>query len=417
VKFLFVHQNFPGQYRHVAKALAADGQHQVVALGEAANLRRLEAVHPAIRRIGYSLAGLPVTTRNPWLKNVEAAVMRGQVVANVARELKGQGFVPDVIAGHPGWGETLFLRDVFPTARIISYCEFYYQGVGADVGFDPEFPGQSEDAPRLRARNLTHLSAIESADVGVSPSQWQRALYPALMQPKIQVVHEGIDTAQVRPDPGAEVDLGSRKLKAGDPVVTYVARNLEPYRGFHVFMRALPAILAGNPQAQVVVIGGDEVSYGSKRRDGQTFRQALTQEIGPRADWGRVHFLGRVPYAEYLKVLQVSAVHVYLTYPFVLSWSLFEALSAGCLVVASATAPVREVLRDGENALLLDFFAVEGLAARVSQALARRSARDPLRMAARQTVVEGFDLETRCLPAGLTLLLDPFTRPRSSGTA
>lgn len=197
VRVLFVHQNFPAQYRHVAKVLAAAGQHQVVALGEAANLRRLEAVHPAIQRIGYSLAGQQLTTKNPWLKNVEAAVVRGQVVANVARELKAKGFVPDVIAGHPGWGETLFLRDVFPTAGIISYCEFYYQGVGADVGFDPEFPGQAEDAPLLRTRNLTHLSAIESADVGVSPSQWQRSLYPALMQSKIQVVHEGIDSTQV----------------------------------------------------------------------------------------------------------------------------------------------------------------------------------------------------------------------------
>lgn len=213
------------------------------------------------------------------------------------------------------------------------------------------------------------------------------------------------------------VNLGSLKLKAGDPVVTYVARNLEPYWGFHIFMRALPAILAGNPQAQVLVIGGDEVSYGSKRRDGQTFRQALTQEIGSRADWGRVHFLGRVPYAQYLKVLQVSAVHVYLTYPFVLSWSLLEALSAGCLVVASDTAPVREVLRDGENALLLDFFDVDGLAARITEALARRSAQDPLRVAARQTVVAGFDLETRCLPAALTLLLDPITRPAGVVTA
>jgi len=407
VRFVFVHQNFPGQYRHVAKALVADGEHQVVAIGEAENLRRLDAVHPAIQRIGYNLAGHQVTTKNPWLQNAEAAVVRGQVVAGIARELKAKGFVPDVIAGHPGWGETLFLRDVFPTARMLSYCEFYYQGAGADVGFDPEFPGQADDAPRLRARNLTHLSAIESADVGVSPSQWQRSLYPSVMQPKIQVVHEGIDTAQVRPDPGAEVGLGALKLRAGDPVVTYVARNLEPYRGFHIFMRALPAILAGNPQAQVVVIGGDAVSYGSKRRDGQTFRQALTQEIGSRADWERVHFLGRVPYAQYLKVLQVSAVHVYLTYPFVLSWSLLEALSAGCLVVASDTAPVREVLREGKNALLLDFFDVEGLAARVTEALARRSAQDPLRAAARQTVVDGFDLGTRCLPAQIALLLEP----------
>jgi glycosyltransferase involved in cell wall biosynthesis len=405
MQILFVHQNFPGQYRHVAKALAADPQHRVLAIGETQNLQRQGVLHQAIQRIGYTLTGQRVTTEHPWLKDVEAAVLRGQIVARIAAELRSKGFVPDVIAGHPGWGETLFLRDVYPRARILSYCELYYRGQGADVGFDPEYPAHPDDALRLRARNMTHLSAIESADLGISPSQWQRSLYPPSMQPKIRVLHEGIDTATVRPDPDAAIELGGLHLRAGDPVVTYVARNLEPYRGFHRLMRALPGILAANPQAQVVVIGGDEVSYGRKRGDGQTFRQALTAEIGARADWSRVRFLGRVPYSTYLRVLQVSAVHVYLTYPFVLSWSLLEAMSAGALVVASDTAPVREVVRDGYNGLLTDFFDTDRLTDRVTEALARRTAPDPLRAAARQTVVEGFDLVGHCLPESLALLL------------
>jgi glycosyltransferase involved in cell wall biosynthesis len=405
MRFLFVHQNFPGQYRHVARVLADDPAHRVVAIGQAQNIQRQGVLHPAIHAVGYTLEGRRVTTENPWLKDVEAAVIRGQVVARIAQELRGKGFVPDVIAGHPGWGETLFLRDLYPAARILSYCEFYYRGVGADVGFDPELPGRPDDVPRLRARNMTHLSAIESADLGVSPTEWQRSLYPASMQPKIRVLHEGVDTASVRPDPDAAVEIGDLRLRSGDPVVTYVARNLEPYRGFHTFMRALPAILAANPRARVLVIGGDEVSYGKQRADGRTYRQALTAELGEGVDWARAHFLGRVPYATFLRVLQVSAVHVYLTYPFVLSWSLLESMAAGCLVVASDTAPVREVLRDGENGLLTDFFDAARLAERVTHCLTRQAALAPLRAAARRTVVEGFDLRTRCLPAALALLL------------
>ncbi len=404
MRILFIHQNFPGQYRHLARVLAATSGNQVLAVGEAANLQRLDGVHPAIQRIGYHLKGRRVTTGNPWLKDLEAAVVRGQIVSQIALELRARGFVPDRIIGHPGWGETLFLRDVYPRARILSYCEFYYQGEGADVGFDPEFPARLDDLPRLRTRNMTHLSAIESADQGISPTHWQRSLYPLEMQPKIQVLHEGIDTTTVQPDPTAVVTIGTLHLRPGDPVVTYVARNLEPYRGFHSLMRALPGILAADPRTQVVIIGGDDVSYGRKRSDGQTFRAALTAEVGARADWSRVHFLGRVPYPIFLRVLQVSAVHVYLTYPFVLSWSLLEAMSAGCLVVASNTAPVRELIRNEENGLLTDFFDTDGLAQRVIQALARRGAPDPLRATARQDVIDGFDLNTRCLPAAVALV-------------
>ncbi|WP_295578420.1 glycosyltransferase family 4 protein [uncultured Lamprocystis sp.] len=404
MQILFVHQNFPGQYRHVAKVLAADPGHRILAIGEAQNLTRQGILHPAIQRIGYTLEGQRVTTQHPWLKDLEAAVIRGHIVSRIALELRTKGFTPDLIAGHPGWGETLFLRDVYPRARILSYCEFFYRGEGADVGFDPEYPARPDDLPRLRARNMTHLTAIESADVGISPTQWQRSLYPPSMRPKIRVLHEGIDTTQVRPDPDAVIEIGGLRLRPGDPVVTYVARNLEPYRGFHCFMRALPGILTATPRAQVVVIGGDEVSYGKKRGDGQTFRQALTAEIGGRAEWGRVHFLGQVPYATYLRVLQVSAAHVYLTYPFVLSWSLLESMAAGCLVVASDTAPVREVVRDGENGLLTDFFDTGRLAERVTECLANQTALAPLRERARQTVVEGYDLNAHCLPTTLALL-------------
>jgi glycosyltransferase involved in cell wall biosynthesis len=404
MRVLFVHQNFPGQFRHLAAALAADPAHQIVAIGETTNLQRQGPCHPAIRRIGYSLEGQRVSTTNPWLKDVEAAVIRGQVVSKIARQLAANGFRPDLIVGHPGWGETLFLRDVYPVARLVSYCEFSYRAEGADVGFDPEFPARDDDIGRIRARNFSHLSAIEAADLGLSPTLWQRSLYPAILQPRIEVLHEGVNTDRVKPDPLARLRIGELELAPGDPVVTYVSRNLEPYRGFHRFMRALPAIQAGHPDARIVVVGGDEVSYGRARADGQTYRQALCAELDGRVDWSRVHFLGRVPYATYLQVLQVSAVHVYLTYPFVLSWSLLEAMAAGCLVVASAVAPVQEVVEHGANGWLVDFFNTEQLVSQVLGALHAPAEAESLRHQARATVVERFDLQRHCLPRGLELL-------------
>ncbi|MCP9834023.1 MULTISPECIES: glycosyltransferase family 4 protein [unclassified Cyanobium] len=405
MRVLFVHQNFPGQFRHLAAALANDPTHQVVAIGEAPNLKRQGVCHPRIHRLGYGLDGQRVSTTNPWLKDVEAAVIRGQVVSKIARQLAGRGFKPDLIVGHPGWGETLFLRDVFTQSHLITYCEFFYRADGADVGFDPEYPAKADDIGRLRARNFSHLSAIEAADQGLSPTLWQRSLYPSILQPRIQVLHEGIDTDRLKPDPQAQLRIGPLELKPGDPVVTYVARNLEPYRGFHCFMRALPAIQAGHPDVRVIVVGGDEVSYGRTRSDGQTYRQALTAELDGRVDWSRVHFLGRVPYATYQRVLQVSAVHAYLTYPFVLSWSLLEAMATGCLIVASKTTPVLEVIEDGVNGWLIDFFDTEQLAKQILLALSTPEQTLAMRQQARATVQARFDLHRHCLPRGLELLL------------
>jgi glycosyltransferase involved in cell wall biosynthesis len=193
-------------------------------------------------------------------------------------------------------------------------------------------------------------------------------------------------------------------LSAGDEVVTYVARNLEPYRGFHVFMRALPGLLRARPRARVLIVGGDQVSYGSKPADGETWRARMLAEVGGQIDAGRVHFLGRLPYESYLRLLQVSAVHAYLTYPFVLSWSMLEAMAAGCMVVGSRTAPVEEVIKHGENGWLVDFFDHRQLAEALAGALEERSRLDGIRQAARRTVVERFDLTTVCLPRQLEIL-------------
>lgn len=359
MQVLFIHQNFPGQFRHIAAHLAKQSDVQVLAIG-----REQAPGLPGIRLLRYKPHRAASTHTHPYARSFEDGVLHGQQVLRMLLDLKAKGYRPDVIVAHPGWGETLYAKDAFPHAKLIHFCEYYYQTQGADAGFDPEFPLDINGAASIRSRNALHLLNLENCDQAITPTHWQHSLHPKAYQDKIQVIHEGIDTANLGPDPEATLQLPNGKvLKAGEPIITYVARNLEPYRGFHSFMRALPKILKEHPTCQVVIVGGDGVSYGSKPKDAPNWRNKLLAESP--VDPERVHFLGKVPYATYKKVLQVSAVHVYLTYPFVLSWSLLEAMASGCLIIGSDTAPVREVIRDGENGLLVDFFQPQQIAERV----------------------------------------------------
>lgn len=401
MKVLFVHQNFPGQYLHLARHLGAHAEHQVVFITQ-----RKDSELPGVRKIVYK----PRRTISPqvhhYLRDSEAAVLNAQEVARIALDLRKAGFIPDVMLGHNGWGEIWYLKDIFPEAPLIGYFEFFYRMQGADVGFDPADPITPDTAPRLRTKNLGNLLALDTADLGQCPTEWQKSGYPRRYHPILNVIHEGIDTTAVRPDAAARVmisDVGVQ-INAGDEIVTYVARNLEPYRGFPSFMRSLPRILTARPNARVLIVGGDEVSYGARLPQGQTFRQKLLAELAGDIDVSRVHFLGRLPYAGFIKVLQVSRVHVYLTYPFVLSWSMLEAMSAGCIIVGSRTPPVEEVIHHGGNGLLVDFFSPEQIADRVIDALEDRTAFASLRQNARQTVLDRYDLRSICLPAQLRLL-------------
>jgi glycosyltransferase involved in cell wall biosynthesis len=406
MRFLFIHQNFPGQFRHVAGALAARG-HEVVALGVNKPPEPVAGVRHVLYREAARRAGRSAHPLAGALSELAEKATRGEAAARAMLALQAGGFEPDVVVAHSGWGEAFFVKDVFPRARQVVYAEYFYGGEGGDSGFDPEFSRPSLDASeRVRLRNTHLLHALSACDVALAPTQFQKSRHPAWSHERIRVVHEGIDTQRFRPDPKASVQLKAAgvALRPGDEVVTFAVRHLEPYRGYHIFMRALPLLQQRRPQARVVLVGGDGSSYSAQPPAGRTWKDIFLAEVAARLDMSRVHFVGRVPHPVLTQLMQVSAVHVYLTYPFVLSWSLLEAMSVGCLVVASDTEPVREVIEDGRNGLLTGFFDVEALAHRIADTLARRDELRPLRAAARQTIASRYDLATHCLPQQLALL-------------
>ncbi|MGZ8969767.1 MAG: glycosyltransferase, partial [Telluria sp.] len=263
--------------------------------------------------------------------------------------------VPDVIVAHPGWGEALFMKDVFPQAKLVIYCEYYYALEGQDVGFDPEIPPLNfEQRCHLRLKNTTNLLSMEIADAAISPTEWQKSTYPKWAQEKITVIHDGIDLDKLKFNPKARIKLAAKAgrpeltFKPGDEVLTYVARNLEPVRGFQVFMRTLPEVLRERPDAHAIVVGGEEVGYGHAAPNGVSWKEHMLAEVGDQLDMDRVHFVGKVPRQTYLDLLSVSRVHAYWTTPFVLSWSFLEAVTSGLTVVASRTPPVVEFTDDFE---------------------------------------------------------------------
>lgn len=406
MNILFIHQNFPGQFKFLAPALAQQG-HTVVAM-------TMQKIDPQAQRDGWQgvrlvpYAASRGTTPNvhPWVSDFETKTIRGEACFRAALQLQAQGFMPDIVVAHPGWGESLFLKEVWPAAKLGIYCEFFYHPHGADVGFDPEFPVPDVGDPcRLRLKNVNNLLHFGIADAGISPTHWQASTFPEPFRSRITVVHDGIDTQALVPNPQISLTLNSNlTLTRQDEVITFVNRNLEPYRGYHSFMRALPEILQRRPNARILIVGGDGVSYGSApdvAQYGSTrWKDVFATEVRPRisdADWGRVHFLGHIAYRHFIALLQLSTVHVYLTYPFVLSWSLLEAMSVGCAIVASDTQPVHEAIAHDETGRLVNFFDIPALADSVCTLLDDPTARQRLGKNARAFAQTHYDLQTVCL--------------------
>ena len=402
MNILFIHQNFPGQFKHLAPALVKAG-HTVTAL----ILAKTEAKQwNGVRLVSYSLGRGNAKEAHPWTVDFESKVIRGEACLKAALALKDQGYTPEVIVAHPGWGESLFLKEVWPEAKLKLYCEFFYHARGADVGFDAEFSANAPaDAGRVTLKNANMLLQFQHADAGLSPTHWQASTFPPHIRDKITVVHDGIDTELLRPNPSVSFPLDSGKsLTRDDEVITFVNRALEPYRGFHVFMRSLPKLLAARPSAQVLIVGKEGVSYGAQPPNGKSWKTIFSEEVLPQLtpqQRERIHFLGTIDYPRFINLLQVSRAHVYLTYPFVLSWSLLEAMSVGCSIVASDTQPLHEAIKHNETGLLVDFFDHDALADSVTRLLDDEDTRVRLGKSAREFAIENYDLKSVCLPKQL----------------
>jgi glycosyltransferase involved in cell wall biosynthesis len=407
MNILFIHQNFPGQFKFLAPALAKLG-HRVVAM----TMQKLEnKVWQGVELVQYSATRGSTPGIHPWVSDFETKTIRGEACFHAALMMKKQGFQPDVIVANHGWGESLFLKEVWPKSKLAIYCEFFYSVTGADVNFDPEFTNFDQtEAIRLKHKNLNNLLHFEIADAGISPTKWQASTFPASFREKISIIHDGIDTEKVKPNTEINFNINSSNgrqlnLNRSSEVITFVNRNLEPYRGYHIFMRCLPFLLKERPNAEILIVGGDDVSYGarpSKEKYGYSnwkdiFINENLNKIS-KEDWLRVHFLGTLPYHYFIPLLQISTVHVYLTYPFVLSWSLIEAMSAGCAIVASNTDPVKEVIKNHSNGLLTDFFDSKLLSENISNLAEDSMQRKEFSIAARNLAIEKYDLKKICLP-------------------
>lgn len=399
MKILFLHPNFPAQFRHLATVLGQDAQNQVVY-----GTSRREGQIPGVTKVLYEKSRTARVETHHYVRPLENAVLEGQAVYRLALKLKEQGFYPDIVYGHSGWGPTLFMKDVFPKSKLLCYFEWFYHAHGSDADFDPSDPLNADDEARIRIKNAPILLDLATCDRGLSPTNWQRQQFPLEFQPKIKVHHDGIDINYFKPLKEAKLVLPRINLDLSQipEIVTYVARGMEPYRGFPQLIESISILQKKRPQCHFIIVGKNRVAYGKTLPDNQTYKDVMLEKFP--LDLERVHFTDLLPYDEYLQVLQASSVHIYLTRPFVLSWSMLEALATGCLIVASDTSPVKEIIEDGVNGLLVDFFNPEQIAARVIEALENRDRMEKLRLQARKTIIERYDLN-QLLPQHLDWMM------------
>jgi glycosyltransferase involved in cell wall biosynthesis len=395
---LFVHNHFPAQFRDLAETLLARGVRcAAISTREAPGIE-------AIRTARYALPRGTTPGIYPYAIRPEADLIRANAALGGARALKAEGFEPKVIVGHSGWGETVLLDEAFPEARQVLFAEFFYHGRGFDIGFDTEFIAPTDQAVLLgKTKNAVMALAYTDADAIVAPTEFQASTLPPVFRERCRVIHEGVDVDAIRPGPAADFPLADGRVVApGTPVITHVNNKLEPLRGLHIFLRALPRLLEAVPEAQVLIFGESQAQgYGGAPPDGRSWKEVCLD--GLDLDVARVHFLGRTAHERMLAALRLSAAHVYYSYPFVLSWSLVEAMASGCYVIGSDTAPLRDAIIDGENGRLLPFFDVAALSEALVEACRDPGAYAPLRRAARQTAVASFS-RTKGREAWLALL-------------
>ena len=383
MRILFLHNNFPGQYRRLMGALKDEPGFELIAATLASNKQTVP-----IRRIDYSPHREPTQTIHPAALNLERASIMAQASFKALSPLKAQGWTPDIICAHSGWGPSMFLGEMWPEAKFLPYFEWYYHGEGSDADFLDQDRRDEDARVRTRSKNAPILFDLAQMDWGVCPTAWQRSQFPPIFRDHISVAHDGVDTDYLAPNEAATITLDGVTLGRKDEVVTYVARGMEPYRGFPVFMEAVSVLQKRRPNLHVVVVGDDRVAYGAARKDGKTYKEAALEAFD--LDLSRLHFTGLVPFQTFRTIAQISRAHIYLTVPFVLSWSMLEVMACGAPIVASDTPPVLEVIRDGENGLLTDFFQADMLAGRVEEVLDEKVDVSAIRRAARRTILERY---------------------------
>lgn len=386
MNILFLHRNFPAQFRHIAAELAKNPSNKVVFI---TNNDKLQL--KGINKVVYKLKREVPKNCHRYLKFYEESIIHAQATAEAALALKEKGFKPDIIYGHT-WGQTIFMKDVFPDVPLLCYFEWFYNPEGADVGFDGKKLNIDELA-KLRCKNSHLLVDLYTCDAGICPTNWQKSQFPKKFHDDIKVLHDGVDTDFCVPNKKAKFLIKDKNLKltAKDEVITYATRGMEAYRGFPEFMRAAAILLKKRPNLQVVIGGEDRVCYGPQIMN-TTYKEMMLKEL-PDLDMNRVHFVGGLPFNEYVNLLQISSAHIYLTYPFVLSWSLLDAMSCGCCIVASETKPVLEVMQDNHNGLLIDFYNVDALVEKVEYALENKDKMQEIRHNARKTIVDNYALK------------------------
>ena len=366
MRVLFLHNNFPSQFGPLARFLKDRGHDVAFGTqwkGEPPKWLRMIRFEPH-RKVGEK--------QHPYLGFTEEAVLNGQAFARAAWKLKKEGYAPDVVVAHAGMGPGMYVRDVWPRAKYVGYFEWYYGAPGSDMGFLQ--PATADDLHTVRTSNGPILLDWAACDWGIVPTRFQAAQFPVALRGKLTVQHDGVDADYFAPRPGHRLKLPDLDLSHAEELVTYVTRGMEPYRGFPQAMAAFAAVQKRRPRAHVVIVGADRVAYGRKLPAGDTYKKKALRELD--FDPARLHFTGVLPRNRYREVLLASSVHVYLTVPFVLSWSPLEALCAGCALVASNTPPVREAVTDGDNGLLVDFFDSDALADRVCDVLERTAGGD-----------------------------------------
>ncbi len=405
-RILFVHQNFPGQFKSLAPELNKRKDLEVCSL----SLK--DTPFDDIKHYKYILDKENTDDVHFLAQEFETKMIRAYGAGLKCLEMKEKGFIPDLIVGHPGWGEIFLLKEIWPEVKILSYFEFYYHSTGSDVDFDPEekhHPTSDFDLFfKLVARNAPTFMNYVQSDKLICPTEFQKSTAPVDFIDKIEVIHDGIDTSVIKPQKNAALTLGSNNkinLTKKDKIITFINRNLEPYRGYHIFMKSLPDILKKHPDAYVIIVGGNSVSYGAEPSDGRSYKDIYFDEVKDKInDLDRIKFVGQVEYRTLIAILGITTVHVYFTYPFVLSWSTLESMAMETLIVASSTAPVTEVIEHNKNGILVDFFDIKGLSKTVIDVLNNPDKYAAIKKEARKTIIEKYDLNNVCLPKQIELV-------------